>query len=120
MYAGAIFVPATKLIMERTLIKDLKEHIGTEVLINGVVNVARHQGKMAFFDFRDRSSIIQGVIFGKPEVLEVAKDVGQEYSVAVKGIVNQRPEKMINANVASAINPPGIKMCKGLPGFSSS
>ena len=85
--------------MERTLIKDLKNYIGTEVLINGVVNVARHQGKMAFFDFRDRSSLIQGVVFGKPEVLEVAKDIGQEYSVAVKGIVNQRPEKMINANV---------------------
>jgi nondiscriminating aspartyl-tRNA synthetase len=83
--------------MERTLIKDLKNHIGTEVLINGVVNVARHQGKMAFFDFRDRSSIIQGVVFGKPEVLEVAKDIGAEYSVAVKGIVNQRPEKMVNA-----------------------
>jgi nondiscriminating aspartyl-tRNA synthetase len=85
--------------MERTLIKDLKNHVGTEVLINGVVNVARHQGKMAFFDFRDRSSVIQGVIFGKPEVLEVAKDIGQEYSVAVKGMVNQRPEKMVNANV---------------------
>lgn len=83
--------------MERTLIKDLKDHIGTEVLINGVVNVARHQGKMAFFDFRDRSSIIQGVVFGKPEVLEVAKDIGAEYSLAVKGIVNQRPEKMVNA-----------------------
>ena len=85
--------------MERTLIKDLKNHIGTEVLINGVVNVARHQGKMAFFDFRDRTSIIQGVVFGKPEVLEVAKDIGAEYSVAVKGIVNQRPEKMVNAAV---------------------
>jgi nondiscriminating aspartyl-tRNA synthetase len=85
--------------MERILIKDLKNHIGTEVLINGVVNVARHQGKMAFFDFRDRSSLIQGVVFGKPEVLEVAKDIGAEYAVAVKGIVNQRPEKMVNANV---------------------
>lgn len=85
--------------MERTLIRDLKDFIGTEVLINGVVNVARHQGKMAFFDFRDRSGLIQGVVFGKPEVLEIAKDIGAEYSVAVKGIVNQRPEKMVNANV---------------------
>jgi len=85
--------------MERTLIKDLKNHIGTEVLINGVVHVARHQGKMAFFDFRDRSSIIQGVVFGKPEVLDIAKDIGTEYSVAVRGVVNQRPEKMVNANV---------------------
>jgi nondiscriminating aspartyl-tRNA synthetase len=29
-------------------------------------------------------------------VLEVAKEVGEEYALAVKGIVNERPEKMIN------------------------
>ncbi|MCA9365464.1 aspartate--tRNA(Asn) ligase [Candidatus Kaiserbacteria bacterium] len=85
--------------MERVLIKNLSEHIEKEVLINASVNVVRQQGKMAFFDFRDRSGIIQGVVFGKPEVLEVAKEVGQEYAVEVKGIVNKRPEKMINAGV---------------------
>lgn len=85
--------------MERTLIADLHSQIGEEVLINAIVNVARQQGKMAFFDFRDRSGIIQGVVFGKPEVLEVAKDLTQEYSVAVKGVVNQRPENMVNAGV---------------------
>lgn len=85
--------------MERILIKNLQEHVGKEVLINAIVSVARQQGKMAFFDFRDRSSVIQGVVFGKPEVLEVAKELTQEYSVAVTGIVNERPEKMVNANV---------------------
>ncbi len=85
--------------MERTLISDLQTMVGQEVLINAVVNVARQQGKMAFFDFRDRSGVIQGVVFGKPEVLDVAKDLTQEYSVAVTGIVNRRPEKMVNAGV---------------------
>ncbi len=85
--------------MERTLITDLRNHIGNEVLINGVVNVARLQGKMAFFDFRDRTSIVQGVVFGKPEVLEVAVTLGQEYAVAVTGVVTQRPEKMVNVAV---------------------
>jgi len=85
--------------MERILIKDLKEKVGEEVLINAIVSVSRQQGKMAFFDFRDRSGLIQGVVFGKPEVLEVAKEVGEEYAVSVSGIVNQRPEKMVNANV---------------------
>lgn len=85
--------------MERTLIQNLQEHVGTEVTINAVVSVARQQGKMAFFDFRDRSGIIQGVVFGKPEVLDVAKQVGAEYSVSVSGIVNQRPEKMVNVDV---------------------
>ena len=85
--------------MKRTLIHELKNHIGTEVLINCVVDVARQQGKMAFFDFRDRSGVVQGVVFGKPEVLEVAKELTQEYAVAITGVVNQRPEKMVNANV---------------------
>lgn len=85
--------------MERTLIKDLKAAVGSEVTINAMVNVARDQGKMAFFDFRDRSGEIQGVVFGKPEVLEIAKTISQEYAVAVKGIVNERPEKMVNAKV---------------------
>ena len=85
--------------MKRTLIKDLKEHIGETICINSWVDVARDQGKMAFFDFRDRTGKVQGVVFGKPEVLEVAKELGPEYSVAVTGIVNQRPEKMVNVNV---------------------
>ena len=85
--------------MKRTLINELKNHVGAEVLINCVVNVARQQGKMAFFDFRDRSGVVQGVVFGKPEVLEVAKELGPEYAVAVTGMVNQRPEKMVNVNV---------------------
>ncbi len=100
MFVGAIIrFYAQQNNMERTLITDLRNHIGNEVLINGVVNVARLQGKMAFFDFRDRTSIVQGVVFGKPEVLEVAVTLGQEYAVAVTGVVTQRPEKMVNVAV---------------------
>lgn len=85
--------------MERTLIKDLSHHIDSEVCINGMVDVIRLQGKMAFFDFRDRSGLIQGVVFGKPEVLEVAKEVSPESAVAITGKVNKRPEKMVNEKV---------------------
>lgn len=82
--------------MERTLIRDLRENIGSEVTISAMVDVVRLQGKMAFFDFRDRSGAIQGVVFGKPEVLETAKEVSVESSVAITGKVNERPEKMVN------------------------
>jgi len=85
--------------MERTLIKDLVEHIGKEVLISGWVDVARNQGKMAFFDFRDRSGKAQGVVFGKPEVLEVAKTLRPEFVVSVIGKVNERPEKMVKEGI---------------------
>lgn len=85
--------------MQRTLIRELKEHIEKEVTIKGWVDVARNQGKMAFFDFRDRSGKIQGVVFGKPEVLAVAQELKQEWVVSITGIVHARPEKMVNAKV---------------------
>ncbi len=85
--------------MERILIGSLSEQVGKEVMIQGWVSVARFQGKMAFFDFRDRSGMIQGVVFGKSEVLEIAKELRTEYVVAVIGVVNARPEKMINVDV---------------------
>lgn len=85
--------------MERTLIKDLGTKKGSTVEIKGWVHVARDQGKMAFFDFKDRSGKVQGVVFGKPEVLEIAKQLKPEYCVAVSGIVNERPEKMIKPDV---------------------
>lgn len=84
---------------DRILIKNLKDHVTKEVTIGAVVSVARNQGKMAFFDFRDRSGMIQGVVFGKPEVLEVAKELKEESSVKVTGIVNERPEKMVKEGV---------------------
>ena len=87
--------------MERTLIKDLHDHIDAEVCIKGWVDVARNQGKVAFFDFRDRTGKVQGVVFGKPEVLTVAEELKQEWVVAVTGKVNKRPEKMVNAKVAN-------------------
>ncbi len=85
--------------MERIMIKDLSVKKGEEVLIKGWVDVARDQGKMAFFDFRDVSGKVQGVVFGKPDVLEVAKELRSEWVVAVTGKVNERPEKMIKEGV---------------------
>lgn len=79
--------------MKRTHIKNLHEHAGETVTINCWVDVARDQGKMAFFDFRDASGKVQGVVFGKPEVLEVAKTLRPEWVVAVTGVVNDRNDK---------------------------
>ncbi len=83
----------------RTLIVDLGQSIGQEVTIKGWVSVRRDQGKMVFFDFRDRSGSVQGVVLPKSEAIETAKEVRSEYVVSVTGLVNKRPEKNINAGV---------------------
>ena len=83
------------------MIAELSAHKGEEILIKGWVDVARNQGKMAFFDFRDVSGTIQGVVFGKPEVLETAKELRPEWVVAITGKVNERPEKMVKEGVVN-------------------
>lgn len=87
--------------MERILIKDLAGHIGETVNIQGTVSVRRDQGKMVFFDIRDRSGIIQGVALPKSGAIEIAKEVTIESAVEMAGIVNARPEKNV---VAGKVN----------------
>jgi len=82
----------------RTLIGDLAGKKGEAVLIQGWVSVRRDQGKMVFFDFRDRSGSVQGVVLPKSEAIETAKEVRNEYVVAVEGKVNARPEKNIKSD----------------------
>ena len=79
--------------MERTLIKDLKNKVGEVVTIKGWISVRRDQGKLVFFDIRDRSGTVQGVALPKSEAIEAAKETRLESVVAIEGKVNQRPEK---------------------------
>jgi aspartyl-tRNA synthetase len=87
--------------MKRTLIGELSSHKGEEVEINGWIHVTRDQSKMVFCDIRDRSGKVQGVVFGKPGVLEVAKTLKAEYVVAMTGMVNARPEKAVKEGVVN-------------------
>lgn len=85
--------PETQL--ERTLIGDLGKMIGKTVRLNGWIDVRRDQGKMVFFDFRDRTGAVQGVVLPNSPALETAKEMRNEYVVAVEGIVNERPAKNV-------------------------
>lgn len=85
--------------MDRTLIEKLNTKVGEQVQIAGWVSVRRDQGKMVFFDFRDRSGSVQGVVLPKSEAIETAKEVRSEYVVSIEGVVNKRPEKNINVGV---------------------
>lgn len=95
--------------MNRTYIKDLKAAVGEEVSISGWVDVVRDQGKMVFFDFRDMSGVVQGVVLpplrqdsagqAQQELIEKSKEIRNEWVLTVKGKVNKRPEKMVNKEV---------------------
>ena len=86
--------------MPRTLIKDLKEKVGEAAKIQGWVSVRRDQGRMVFFDFRDRSGSVQAVVLPSEELaIAVAKEVRGEYVISASGLVNKRPEKNVNPEV---------------------
>lgn len=94
--------------MERTYIKDLKKFAGKEakdgqpatpgqeVVIKGWVHVRRDQGKLIFFDFRDMTGKVQGVILpGAKEAHAVGSTLRPEWVVEVRGRVNNRPAKNV-------------------------
>lgn len=78
------------------MIGDLSAKAGETVTIQGYVDVRRDQGKLVFFDFRDRSGTVQGVVLpGDEALMTAAKDIRNEYIVSVEGIVNTRPPKNV-------------------------
>jgi aspartyl-tRNA synthetase len=71
--------------------------IGQEVLIMGWVHVRRDHGKLAFFEIRDASAIVQAVYFRGGDALdESINKLRTEFVVEMSGEVKARPEKMIN------------------------
>lgn len=83
----------------RTYINELKKHVGETVRVAGWIDVRRDQGKMIFFDIRDMSGKVQGVVLPKSEAMTTAKEVRNEYIVSLEGIVNKRPEKNVKTDV---------------------
>ena len=76
---------------------------GSEVILNGWVNIRRNLGGILFLDLRDRSGIIQ--LHFDPEFLKTLRDeighIATEDVIAVKGNVQTRPLEAINKNMPS-------------------
>jgi len=79
--------------MNRTLIKDVVEVVGQEVLLKGWVDGRRDHGKIMFLDLRDRSGIVQMV-----SSKDLA-DARPEDVVEVTGLVKKRPDSMVNPKI---------------------
>lgn len=84
--------------MKRTYIKDLKNHVNQEAVINGWVDVRRDQGKLIFFDFRDVSGKVQGVILPNSDAHKIGSIIRPEWVVEARGKINLRPEKAVQKN----------------------
>lgn len=82
--------------MKTTLIKDLKDHLGATVQIQGWVSNLRSSGKIAFWQLRDGSGFAQAVLSSDTlpaEQWTEAQRVTQESVVSVSATVTKHPKK---------------------------
>ena len=88
--------------MQRTLISEISQKVGHEVLLKGWVNSRRDHGKIIFIDLRDLSGIAQVVFTSSKEIAESrVKELRPEWVVEVEGLVKPRPENMVNPNIST-------------------
>jgi nondiscriminating aspartyl-tRNA synthetase len=69
--------------MKRVLVRDVKNHLGTEITLKGWVHQLRRLGKINFLLLRDRSGIVQTIIL---DSLVNLSDLDQESVVTIYGV----------------------------------
>lgn len=74
-----------------------KNDVGKSVVLMGWVDRRRDHGGLIFIDLRDRYGITQIRVDPKSAAYEDTKKLRSEYVVAFKGIVEGRPDDMINS-----------------------
>ncbi|RVU28305.1 aspartate--tRNA ligase [Neptunomonas marina] len=77
-----------------------KEHVGEEVTLSGWVHRRRDHGGVIFLDVRDREGLTQ-VVFDpdREESFALADSVRNEYVIELRGLVRNRPEGTVNADM---------------------
>lgn len=81
--------------MKEHAIIDAINHVGKTIDLYGWVDTKRDHKKIVFIDLRDRTGIIQ-IVGG-----EQFKELSTEDVVRIKGLIKNRPEKLVNPNIAT-------------------
>jgi len=79
------------------------EHVEQIVILNGWVNRRRNHGGLIFVDLRDRYGLTQ-VVFDPQsgeKIMTLARKLGLEDVIAVRGKIRRRPENAVNREMAT-------------------
>jgi asparaginyl-tRNA synthetase len=101
---------------DSTRIADLARHLDESVTLRGWVTTTRSSGKIAFVVLRDGSGYVQGVLAKQEvsaEVWETFRQLAQETSVAVQGVVRKDPRSPNGVELAVS----GIEILGASPDF---
>jgi len=77
------------------------KNVNQNVVLMGWVATRRDHGGIIFIDLRDRWGLTQINIRPESAVYEDAKKLRNEWVVAFKGVVEPRPDGMVNTNLAT-------------------
>ena len=80
-----------------------KSNVGQEVHLNGWISKSRDLGGLIFIDLRDRYGKTQ-IVFNEQNQLNafnVAKKLGLEDVIGIKGTVVSRPDDAINSDIVT-------------------
>jgi len=84
----------TEAIMQRTLIKDVREKIGQSVTVKGFVHVLRNQKAVQFIIVRDHTGMMQ-IVVERSEMNSTVNDLisglNRESAIEVTGLVVENP-----------------------------
>ena len=83
---------------QRTLAIEAKNKVGEKVFLKGFIQRIRIHGKIAFFDLKDRSGIIQ-VVTTDESVISELNQLQVQSAVEFEGLIKERGEKYINKNI---------------------
>lgn len=87
--------------MNQTYVNELKDHIGSEVVLKGWLYNSRSSGKLVFLQLRDGTGIVQCVVFkgNSEEIFEKSASLGQESSIIVRGSVKEDSRSTIGVEI---------------------
>lgn len=88
---------------KRIVINTVSSHVGEEIEVSGWVHARRDHGKLVFIDLIDRTGLLQIVFHPEKsqDSYQLSLTLRTQDVITIKGMVNNRPEKLINPKIIS-------------------
>ncbi len=77
---------------ERVFVRDITDHVGSEIFVQGFVDTVRDQNKIAFVILRDFTGTVQCVLLKEIPDFDRARKISEESVVEIHGLVKEEKQ----------------------------